>query len=384
MDQDAIQKLLERFVSNECTSEEIHKVVDYFKSNNITEAFPTVDDIKMLLEETPKMDKKTADKIFSNVIAEAKETPVIPTRKTYRYVAIAASLVILLSVGWFYQSNVDQSNTPIIIDPNAITLQLENGDIKVISENGTAVVINANGQVVGNQSGNKIVYGNESGLEKLVYNTIKIPHGKRFQLQLSDGTVVHLNAGTTFKYPVKFITGENRQVFLDGEAFFDVSKDKKHPFIVNADELNVRVLGTHFNVSNYPEDEMTDVVLVEGSVGMYVQGNRFDANKNTVLQPGTKGSFGKQDKSFQTKKVNPALYTCWMNGGLYFRNMSFSNISKKLERHYNVVIVNQNNKFAGERFNASFGDESVEKVLSYFKDVYGIKYTIKNNTVTIQ
>ena len=115
--------------------------------------------------------------------------------------------------------------------------------------------------MVGNQNGNKIVYDTETTLEKLVYNTIKIPYGKRFELQLSDGTIVHLNSGTTLKYPVKFIASGNRQVFLDGEAFFDVAKDKTHPFVVNADNLNVRVLGTHFNVSNYPEDKLTDIVL---------------------------------------------------------------------------------------------------------------------------
>src|SRR5690606_36367432 len=117
--------------------------------------------------------------------------------------------------------------------------------------------------------------------DKLAYNTLKIPFGKKFRLQLSDGTMVHINSGSTLKYPIKFIAGENRQVYLDGEAFFDVAKDKKHPFIVNADNLNVRVLGTHFNVSNYPEDAVTDVVLVEGSVGMYRSNEEFDASKNT-------------------------------------------------------------------------------------------------------
>lgn len=384
MTKNSTQDLLQRFVRNECTPDEINKVVDYYKANTLTDDFPTVEDIQTLLGKMPKMDRVTADKIFSNILSQPTETKVVPIRKTYRYIAVAASLVILLSVGSFYQSYYGSQPNAIKIDPNAITLQLENGDIRVISENGTSVVVNANGQIVGNQSGSKIVYDNHTDLEQLVYNTLKIPNGKRFQLQLSDGTVVHLNAGTTFKYPVKFIKGENRQVFLDGEAFFDVSKDKKHPFVVNADELNVRVLGTHFNVSNYPEDDMTDVVLVEGSVGMYVSGDQFDETKNTILKPGTKGSFGKKDKSIKTRKVNPALYTCWMNGGLYFRNMTFATISKKLERHYDVVITNQNNKFGNERFNASFGDEPAEKVLSYFGDVYGIKYTIKNNKITIQ
>ncbi|WP_431243682.1 FecR family protein [Flavobacterium sp. P21] len=218
----------------------------------------------------------------------------------------------------------------------------------------------------------------------MVYNTIKIPYGKKFRLQLSDGTFVHLNSGTTLKYPIKFIAGENRQVFLDGEAFFDVAKDKKHPFIVNVDNLNVRVLGTHFNVSNYPEDTSTDVVLVEGSVGMYQPNEEFDALKNTILKPGFKGTFNKENTKISTKPVITDIYTSWINGGLTFRNMTFKNIITKLERRYNVTIVNKNEKLANEKFNASFKEESIENVMSYFNDIHGINYTIKGNQILIK
>ncbi|MEO8255562.1 MAG: FecR family protein, partial [Flavobacterium sp.] len=191
------------------------------------------------------------------------------------------------------------------------------------------------------------------------------------------------NSGTTLKYPVKFIAGANRQVFLDGEAFFDVAKDKKHPFVVNANKLNVRVLGTHFNVSSYPEDDMTDVVLVEGSVGMYSSSEEFNADKNTILKPNFKGSFNKNNNHIDTKEVNTDMYTAWINGGLVFRDISFKNICKKLERQYDVTIVVKNQKLANEKFNASFSDKPIEKILSYFDAVYGIDYTRKNNVITI-
>jgi len=164
----------------------------------------------------------------------------------------------------------------------------------------------------------------------------------------------------------------------------DVTKDKTHPFVVNADNLNVRVLGTHFNVSNYPEDKMTDVVLVEGSVGLYKVNEKFNAEKNTVLKPGFKGSFSKTDNQIKTKAVVTDVYTAWIKGGLTFRDMTFKDISKKLERHYNVTIVNQNTKLSDEKFNASFGDEPIAKVLSYFNEIHGINYTLKNNEVLIK
>lgn len=386
-----IKSLLQKFVLNQCTPEEINEVIAYYKKNQLTDDFPTVEDVQNLLDEMPKMDNQKADAIFNKILATSKEEESViemPARKSnYRkYISIAASIVVLLGIGFFYKQNMTDKPVEQKFDfkSSDIVLQLENGETQIISENNSSQVKDAKGNIVGNQNGDKLVYENSSDPEKLVYNTIKIPYGKKFRLQLSDGTFVHLNSGTTLKYPVKFIAGENRQVFLDGEAFFDVTKDKKHPFIVNADELNVRVLGTHFNVSNYPEDPLTDVVLVEGSVGMYQSNQEFDAAKNTILKPGFKGSFNKENAKISTKAVITDIYTSWINGGLTFRNMSFKNIITKLERRYNVTIINKNEKLANEKFNASFKEESIENVMSYFNEIHGINYTIKNNQILIK
>ncbi|PIF32291.1 FecR family protein [Flavobacterium sp. 9] len=386
-----IKSLLQKFVLNECTPEETNEVVAYYKKNKLTDDFPSVEDIQALLIETPKMDRQTADDIFLNILSASKENEttiqIAPERSNFKkYISIAASIVVLLGVGFFYKQSLSTKPVEQKFDfkSSDIVLQLEDGQTQIISENNSAQVKDAKGNIVGNQNGDKIVYDPNTGLEKVAYNIIKIPYGKKFKLQLSDGTMVHLNAGTTLKYPVKFIAGENRQVFLNGEAFFDVAKDKKHPFIVNADALNVRVLGTHFNVSNYPEDAATDVVLVEGSVGMYGLNEEFDANKNTVLKPGYKGSFNRENNAISTKAVITDIYTSWINGGLTFRNMTFKNIITKLERRYNVTIVNKNEKLANEKFNASFKEESIENVMSYFNDIHGINYTIKNNQILIK
>lgn len=386
-----MQPLLQKFVLNQCTPEETNEVIAYYKKNKLTDDFPTVEDIQDLLGEMPKMDQQTADSIFASILSSAKEEESVieinPKKSNFKkYISIAASIVVLLGIGLAYQKDIFKTKTQPKFDFKStdIVLQLENGNTQIISENNKVEVRDADGNVVGNQDGDKIVYDDNSALEKTTYNTIKIPYGKKFRLQLSDGTLVHLNAGTTLRYPVKFIAGENRQVFLDGEAFFDVAKDKKHPFIVNADALNVRVLGTHFNVSNYPEDAATDVVLVEGSVGMYRSNEEFDAAKNTILKPGFRGSFNRENTQISTKPVITDIYTSWINGGLTFRNMTFKNIITKLERRYNVTIINKNEKLANEKFNASFSDESIEKVMSYFNDIHGINYTIKNNQILIK
>lgn len=388
-----IKSLLQKFVLNQCTPKETEEVIAYYQKNKLTDDFPTVEEVQNLLQEMPKMSPGTADSIFMNILASAKEEQetvieLHPKKSNFKkYIAIAASVVVLLGIGFtVYKQNIfnKPAETKFDFKSTDIVLQLEDGNIQIISENNTSVVKDKDGNIIGNQNGSKLVYDTASDPEKLTYNTIKIPYGKKFQLLLSDGTSVHLNSGTTLKYPVKFIAGQNRQVYLEGEAFFDVAKDKKHPFIVNADNLNVRVLGTHFNVSNYPEDAATDVVLVEGSVGMYTTNEEFDFTKNTVLKPGYKGSFNKDNAKISTKAVITDVYTSWINGGLTFRNMAFKNIITKLERRYNVTIVNKNEKLANEKFNASFKEESIENVMSYFNDIHGINYTIKNNQILIK
>lgn len=386
-----IKTLLEKFILNQCTAEETEQVVAYCRNNNLTDEFPTVEEVKNLLSEMPKMDEQKANLIFDNILSTAKDQETIiklePQKSNYRkYISIAASVLVLLGVGFAYKQGFfsKTADVPFDFKSSDIVLQMEDGSVQIISENGKVQVHDKNGNIVGNQSGDKLVYQNQTNSDKLAYNTLKIPFGKKFRLQLSDGTMVHINSGSTLKYPVKFIAGENRQVYLDGEAFFDVAKDKKHPFIVNADNLNVRVLGTHFNVSNYPEDTFTDVVLVEGSVGMYSSNEEFNADKSTILKPGYKGSFNKENASIFTRQVITEIYTSWIDGGLTFRNMTFKNIITKLERRYNVTIINKNEKLANEKFNASFKEESIENVMSYFNDVHGINYTIKNDQILIK
>jgi ferric-dicitrate binding protein FerR (iron transport regulator) len=171
---------------------------------------------------------------------------------------------------------------------------------------------------------------------------------------------------------------------LTGEAFFDVSKDSLHPFVINADELNVRVLGTRFNVSSYPEDGTTDVVLVEGSVGMHEKIENFNKSISTILKPGFKGAFEKTSGKIETQAVVTDVYTSWMKGELVFRYMSFEKILKKMERYYNVTIVNKNVELANVEFNASFHNVPVKRILEYFKINYDMDFSIDNDKIIIK
>ncbi|SDL63335.1 FecR domain-containing protein [Kriegella aquimaris] len=389
-----IKGVLQKFALNRCTPEEIAELISYFKENASVEDLPAVEEINALLSTHEILDVQDADAIFKCIIAAGKKQEAIKSnrtnrkRKIWKYTTVAAAVLIgFLAIPFFYHSSLtidSKKSVDFTSSPEAITLQLQNGNIEVISENGNSQVTDAKGQVIGKQMGNRLIYDSLAVTEELVFNTLKVPFGKKFELLLSDGTTAYLNAGTSLKYPVKFLPGKERQVFLDGEAFFDVTKNKKSAFIINAAKLNVRVLGTKFNVSNYAEDDVTDVVLVEGSVGLYDSTEKFGGKNTTMLTPGHKGSFSKEEGSIATEKVNTEIYTSWIHGDLIFRNMTFENILKKMERNYNVSITNKNVSLAKEKFNASFRKAPIDTVLQFFKTTYALEISNNGREITIK
>lgn len=294
---------------------------------------------------------------------------------------------MFLGLGLLLKKDVLWPSDPTTIVPreNAITLQLGNGEVKVISEDGSSQVVNGQGEVIGTQKGEQLDYTVAATQTEPDFNTLTIPKGKRFAIVLSDGSKVHLNAGSSLTYPTVFNPGRERRVVLIGEAYFEVSHDSLRQFVVNSQELDVKVYGTKFNVANYPEDEDYEVVLVDGSVSMSEVGAADTSPKEMFLEPGFKGTLNKNDKEFSHQKVNTSLYTSWMNGDLVFRNETFANITQKLERHYNVVIVNNNEAIVDERFNATIETEheTIEQVFNYFKKVYEVDYEIVENKIII-
>ncbi|MBC8767682.1 DUF4974 domain-containing protein [Arenibacter sp. BSSL-BM3] len=308
-----------------------------------------------------------------------------PKSRFSGFIKYAAILVLLVGIGSYFIQQKSNSDLPVI-DKNAITLELGNGNIQVITEKEESAILDKNGKVVGKQQGGVLSYqdvANQVVSKAPIYNELNIPHGKTFKLILSDGTTVHLNAGSSIKYPVKFIEGTKREVFLNGEAFFDVTKDANHPFVVNVNDLNVRVLGTKFNVSSYPEEENVNTVLVEGSVALHGEDSDFNSANTVLLEPGYKGEWNQHSKETFITQVDTKMYTSWVEGRLIFRNTPFKIIRKKLERHYNISIKNNNEILEEKTYNAVFDVESIEQVLRTLNEIYSIEYIIDQNEIVI-
>jgi len=284
---------------------------------------------------------------------------------------IAAAIILFLGtallVNYLTPSNGQVTSIPTPPTTDAVTLELHDGMVKVISPHKEEKLTDADGQVMGTQEGTRLNYEKGDTTEELVYNELTVPYGNLFDLVLSDGTEVKLNAGSTIRYPVRFPSKGSRKVFLNGEAYFDVTENTERPFVVNAEEIDVEVLGTEFNLSFYPEDEHLNTVLVEGSVKVFPENKANAMEDAVILTPEQMASWDKENNQMTVSEVDTDLYTAWKNGVLLFRKSSFISIRKKLERHFDVFIRNEYPLLERQVYTASFEDESIDEILDAFQ-----------------
>lgn len=344
----------------------------------------TLFDQGMIEDTLSYMESLDSTKAWNELMPELEqpEKSAIPLwRSVMRYAAVVVGVVAL---GYMVQTRdqVDSGMANQVLETNGIKLLLGKDKIKFLTQQSSEEISNSSGQVVAQYNANSITYLNNPEIKDLVFHEIEVPYGKIFDLTLSDGTVVHLNSGTKMRYPIQFLKGQKREVQISGEAYFDVAKDKEHPFVVSSDDIAIEVLGTQFNFSTYKEESVVGAVLVEGAIKMI--NSRFP-DEDVVLVPGTRGSWNKVEHKTTVEEVDVSIYTGWMKGEMIFKNSTFEEMAKRLERRYDVKIENRNSELSQKVFNASFSKriESFEDVLIYLSEVSSFRYEIKNNSVII-
>ena len=201
--------------------------------------------------------------------------------------------------------------------------------------------------------------------EHVVMQTITSRQGMVSQFLLADGTKVWLNSNSELQFP-SYFPGDFREVKLKGEAYFEVVKNKHQPFRVHANDLNIEVLGTSFDVANYPEENMSEVILVEGKVGLSV--GQGEINKESgFLQPGQRGEFCEKTGKIVTEQVHVEKYIAWRDGNLIFKDDKMEEVVKRLSRWFNVEIVINDPVIKGYIYKANFRNENLEQVLNLLK-----------------
>lgn len=213
------------------------------------------------------------------------------------------------------------------------------------------------------------------------YHTTIAPLGAISQVVLSDSTIIYLNAGTELRY--SGIEQNKREVYLSGEAWFNVKIDKNNPFIVHTPFYNVRVTGTRFNVKAYEEENEIMTTLEEGSVEV-LSSKYLELNERKILLPGEQLIYNRLQRSIQIKEVNPRMFSSWKDNQLIFINMNLKELIVLLERKYGVTIETPELSILNYHYDGTISDESILEVLDLIKSTLPVKYKIEGQTIVIE
>lgn len=203
-------------------------------------------------------------------------------------------------------------------------------------------------------------------------------------VDLPDGSIVHLNALSTLKYPKKF-NKKSRDLFLDGEAYFNVSKDSLHPFIVYSDNQEIEVLGTEFNVQAYSTEDIAVTTLISGKVKLTTSENKVDLGEEFILEPGHQAIFNKNTNCTQVIDVETKDVTSWINGEYAFKNKSLEEITIRLEKIYNVTFLINDDSLKKSSYSGKFfSHQTIDEIVNIINFKNHFNYEINNDTIIIK
>jgi len=305
-------------------------------------------------EERDRLKQEINDTLHAHLIEikDAEELPEEPSRGSllsdFPWLQLAACVVLLaigtaayLSVKYPLPQAVENKKEltqeeDIAPGGNRATLTLADGSKIILDEAGEGIVANEGNAAINKTADGKVVYKlSDKQAIALKDNQIATPRGGTYQITLSDGTKVWLNAASTLTYPAAF-TGKERAVALTGEAYFEVAKNTELPFIVKiSDNIRLQVLGTHFNIMAYQDEAEVKTTLLEGSVKV------FKNEASSLLKPGEQASIGK-GSGIKVSSVNTEEAVAWKNGYFMFNDEPLESIMRKLSKWYAVDIVYQN------------------------------------------
>lgn len=268
------------------------------------------------------------------------------------------------------------------IQPNEETrLFLQDGQEVLIEKQESTIRYGENGKDILIGAEEKVVQALDT--EEPVYNTVVVPYGKRTQITLSEGTRVWLNSGSKLIYPAVFAS-RKREVYIEGEAIFEVTRSAGVPFFVNSQDFSIKVTGTVFNVSAYPDDSLSSAVLESGKIELYSNDKSLLHREKVDVSPGEIIIFNPDENTFSKNTVKPQNYLSWRNGYFVFKNERLNNILKKIGRYYNVDIQVVNEKLSAETFTGRLDlRTSPEEVLKIIRKTVRLDYECKENKFLI-
>lgn len=321
-------------------------------------------------------------------------------RSTWSWMRIAAAAVLLFCLGigfYFYRSGLKKglgerqlyAQQDVKPGGNKATLTLGNGQTINLSDAGSGEIAEQSGMKITKTRDGQLIYdlsgidqGNQTtkSNKMAMYNTIATPKGGQYQVRLPDGSKVWLNAASSLKYLANFSAWNERRVELSGEAYFEVAKDKTHPFIVKTEHQEVKVLGTHFNINSYKDEPVTKTTLLEGSVRVAA----LDGHKraDVVLRPGEAAVLNSSSIQVLTQDAEDAM--AWKEGYFMFNNESLESVMRKISRWYNVEVEFTDDSAKSHTFYGRMSRFSkVSQILKNLEMTKEVKFEIKDNKIYV-
>lgn len=288
-------------------------------------------------------------------------TLLLLNRQQSEMLTVASSVVITPGESKAYLVMYDGTN--IQLDKTTDSSNLIVGSTKIRNNKGTVTFID-----------------NDKLSQQIEYNTLVIPRNGEYHIVLNDGTEVWLNAESKLKFPTDF-KGDEHRVFLSGEAYFKVSYDNSHPFIVETDLGNIKVYGTEFNVRRYTDEQTVRTTLVNGSVGFQ---SKESVTENYVkIEPGYQISY-ERGEDVVVKKVKVANEIAWHKQLFCFERCTLEEIMKDVARWYDVKVTFDNENLKGLSFTCTLDRyDEIEKLLRFFEEVYNIEFKIEGKHITV-
>jgi len=304
-------------------------------------------------------------------------------------VAVAASIALLLGTGIFYFTKPKEQIIPVAEKAQEIApggtrgiLTLSNGKQIILANISAKDTIAKEGEEVTIKMGANgvITYiinpdADASKNNPNAFNTLSTPTGGQYNIVLADGTKVYLNAVSSIKYPTQF-NGDKRLVELDGEASFEVAKNKNKPFIVKSDNQSIEVLGTHFNVHAYANESVVKTTLLEGSVAVSFK------NQKSILKPGQQSNVSDNFTKIKIREVDTDEAIAWKNGRFKFDNADLKTVMRQLERWYGIKVEYRGDvsdvRFSG----GTFMNKNLSEVLKVL-ELSNIKFKVEGRTIIV-
>lgn len=313
----------------------------------------------------------------------------ISRRKSRRIWFTAASVFILALSGGIWYSQVEQ-HSEIADFANSIEENKTDTITRlVLSESRAIEIPEVESEIQYNTKGEEIAIGSNQTIQQKLepvkpsYNTLTVPYGKRSKITLSEGTTVWLNSGSKMVYPAVFAKNK-REVYLDGEAIFEVSEDPEKPFIVKSKQFDIEVLGTIFNLNAYSEDKNSSTVLKQGSIKLIRKTKAYLPAENKMISPGEMVTFDAKEEKFLTRNVDASDYLSWHYGYYVFRSETLGNILTRISRYYNIEIDLKDKQLGRVTFSGRLDLKSSPKeVLNTIKKTTPFNFKEEEERITI-